>query len=157
MIIKGNEFGKISRTRNPLIFNLLQRIDLVEKVGSGIGRIRDAMAKLGLKEPKFDSGKFFSVTLFKPSDEQVSEISGAKIVKESGQKGGQKGGQILTGRQKEILELIKQNNSITRGRLSNKLKINSSAIQKHIEKLKEKGLLKRIGPDKGGSWKVLND
>jgi len=45
LIIKESEFGKISRTRNPLIFNLLQRLDLIEKVGSGIGRIRDAMAK----------------------------------------------------------------------------------------------------------------
>ncbi len=150
LIIKENDFGKISRTRNPLIFNLLQRIDFVEKVGSGIGRIRDAMAKLGLKEPKFDSGGFFSVTLFKPSDEQIGEISGAKIVKKGGQESSQKSSQ-------KILELIRQNNKITIEELANSLKITDRAIKKNLAKLKEGGVIKRIGPDKGGYWEVVKE
>jgi ATP-dependent DNA helicase RecG len=39
--------------------------------------------------------------------------------------------------------------------LSEKLNINPSAVQKHINKLKQKGLLKRVGPTKGGYWKIV--
>ncbi len=45
LIIKEEEFGKRSLSRNPLIFGLLQKLDLVEQVGSGINRIRGAMKK----------------------------------------------------------------------------------------------------------------
>ena len=46
--------------------------------------------------------------------------------------------------------LIKENPKLTRKELSENMKINQSAIQKHINKLKQKGLLKRIDSDKGG-------
>ena len=72
-------------------------------------------------------------------------------------KGGQKRWSELTERQEEILNLIEQNNKISRKQLSDILNINPSAIQKHINKLKQKGLLKRIGPDKGGYWEVITD
>ncbi len=75
--------------------------------------------------------------------------------KEGGQESGQEGGQILTDRQKEILTLIKNKPSITREELSEKLGINSSAIQKHLERLKQNGILKRAGPDKGGYWEIV--
>ncbi|RLJ08094.1 MAG: hypothetical protein DRP16_02110 [Candidatus Aenigmatarchaeota archaeon] len=61
----------------------------------------------------------------------------------------------LSERQKEILRLLKENPRITRAKLSEKLGINPSAVQKHLEKLKAMGLIKRIGPDKGGYWKVV--
>ena len=40
----------------------------------------------------------------------------------------------------EVLELIKANPKIIRSELSDKLKINPSAIQRHIQKLKNNGL-----------------
>ncbi len=46
---------------------------------------------------------------------------------------------------------------ISRSKLSKLLGINPSAIQKHIEKLKAKHIIKRIGPDKGGHWEVIEN
>ena len=60
----------------------------------------------------------------------------------------------LSKRQIEILELIRQSPKTSRRNLSEKLGINQSAIQKHLESLKEKGVLKRVGPSKGGYWSV---
>ena len=34
------------------------------------------------------------------------------------------------------------------------LGISRSAIQKHIERLKDAQCLRRVGPDKGGRWEV---
>jgi len=48
------------------IINQLERIELVEKVGSGIKRMRDAMKEANLEEPKFEMGGFFTVVLYRP-------------------------------------------------------------------------------------------
>ena len=53
-----------------------------------------------------------------------------------------------------LLELLAANPTMTRKALSEKLQINPSAVQKHIEKLKAEGIIERIGSDKKGSWRV---
>ena len=50
---------------------------------------------------------------------------------------------------------IKANPRISKRELSDKVGISTTAIDKNINKLKDKGLLKRIGPDKGGHWEVI--
>lgn len=59
--------------------------------------------------------------------------------------------------QKKILELIKINPNISKKEMSNRIGINTTAIDKNIAKLKQKGLLKRIGPAKGGYWEIVSD
>lgn len=54
-----------------------------------------------------------------------------------------------------LLELIAGKPGITRKELSEKLKINPSAVQKHIDKLKNEGVISREGSDKKGVWKVI--
>jgi ATP-dependent DNA helicase RecG len=53
------------------------------------------------------------------------------------------------------LELIQKDPYITADQLGDVIEITRRAIVKQINKLKEEGRLKRIGPDKGGSWEVL--
>jgi ATP-dependent DNA helicase RecG len=36
------------------------------------------------------------------------------------------------------------------------LTVSTTAIENNISKLKAKGLLERIGPDKGGYWKIID-
>jgi len=47
--------------------------------------------------------------------------------------------------QKKILDLVKTNPHISKKDLSDKIGISTTAIDKNIEKLKQKELLKRIG------------
>ena len=51
--ISESDFGKKSHSRNPLIFGLFARMQLVEQVGSGIGRIQELLEKAGLPEASF--------------------------------------------------------------------------------------------------------
>ncbi len=68
--------------------------------------------------------------------------------------GGPMGGPIiLTTRQKEILDIIKRDNKISYRALAVKLKINNSAVKKHLNILQRKGALKRVGKTRG-YWKV---
>ena len=71
-----------------------------------------------------------------------------------GQICGQIGGQIST-KQQIILNLISENNKISRKELAETLKINESAVQKHLQKLKQLGLIERSGTTRG-YWKVLS-
>jgi len=50
---------------------------------------------------------------------------------------------------------IKKNNTISAQYLADMLGITSRAVEKHLSMLKEKGIIKRIGPDKGGHWELL--
>ena len=66
------------------------------------------------------------------------------------------GGQKITPKQFNVLELIKKDPSISRKDIAEKLQINESAVQKHLDALRVKGVIKRMGPDKGGYWEVLS-
>jgi len=61
-----SRFGKFSYRRNPVIADIFQRMDEVEKVGSGIRRMREQCKRNGNPEPIFDfEGGFFSVEFLK--------------------------------------------------------------------------------------------
>ena len=79
------------------------------------------------------------------------------VFAKSGQIGSQIGGQIdisnITDRQKEILDLIKQNNKISRKMISEILDINQSAVLKHLNTLKQKGILTRVNGTRG-YWEI---
>jgi ATP-dependent DNA helicase RecG len=61
---------------------------------------------------------------------------------------------MLSEREKNILEEIKQNLRITQNQLSQIVGISPKNIRIYVKRLKDKGFLKRIGPDKGGYWSV---
>ena len=63
-------------------------------------------------------------------------------------------GETLTQNQKQILELIAQNNFITAIELAEKVHISKRKMEENMAKLKQKGLLKRVGPAKGGHWEI---
>lgn len=55
----------------------------------------------------------------------------------------------------EMIHELKANPSVTIRELSNKLSVNTSAIQKHIKMMKERGYLIREGSATKGIWRVL--
>ena len=61
----------------------------------------------------------------------------------------------VTSVQKTILQEISNNKFVTIPDLSEKLKINIRNTKSNLSKLKAKGLIERIGPDKGGHWKII--
>lgn len=72
----------------------------------------------------------------------------------NGQKGAQKGEEKAIN---TILQLIKENPTITRNALAETIGISPSAIQKHINRLKTDNIIVRHGGDRGGHWEVLKD
>ena len=129
--ISLEDFGTISSSRNPLIFGLFERANMVEQVGSGINRIKGAMKSAGLQKPIFKTEGMFSIIFYRP-------------IEEGSQKSSQK-----------ILILISNNKNITTTEIADELNISRRAVAKQVALLKTAGKLKRIGPDKGGYWEVV--
>ena len=63
-----SDLGHKSVRRNPLIADLLHRIEFIEKAGTGVKRMREEAKKYGSPEPKFDTTGFFTATFY-PSPE----------------------------------------------------------------------------------------
>jgi len=55
----------------------------------------------------------------------------------------------------KILALINENSKITREKLSAKTGLTVRGVEWNLNKLKKEGALKRVGPAKGGYWKVV--
>ncbi|MCK4762463.1 MAG: putative DNA binding domain-containing protein [Candidatus Aminicenantes bacterium] len=65
LLFEKEKFGKKSMARNPIIFDIFNRLGLVEKVGSGIKRIISAVKEQNLKV-EFDIDSFFTVIIQRP-------------------------------------------------------------------------------------------
>ncbi len=57
----------------------------------------------------------------------------------------------------KFLEQMKVNPYISREELAEVCGLSSDGIKYNIRKLREKGIIKRIGPDKGGHWEVIEE
>ncbi len=55
----------------------------------------------------------------------------------------------------QSLQIIKNNPNITQKEIADILKLSEKTIKRNTNKLKEKGLLKRIGADKNGYWEII--
>ena len=55
----------------------------------------------------------------------------------------------------KILEIIAQNKFVTRAELAPQVGLSESGVKKQLRKLQNEGILKRVGPDKGGYWEIV--
>ena len=115
----------VSTPRNRQIARVIKEMGLIEKYGTGIRRVCNMLLEYGLPKPEFSS------------------ISGGFALKVFGEK-------ELSEREKQILQLLMQNSRITQKDISERIGITPQNVRKQVAKLKQKGVLIRIGADKGG-------
>ena len=138
------------RYRNRRVGAFLKELGLTEGKGTGIPIIYEEMRKNDSPKPLFDTDdsnrSFFVVELPIYTDFKNINIGGSI--------GGSIGDPIeLTLRQENVLNIIKADNRISYRTIAKKLDINESAVKKHLNALKEKGVLKRVGGTRG-HWEV---
>ena len=56
----------------------------------------------------------------------------------------------------KIIELIRNYPEITKEELAEKCGVTSDGIKWQLKKLKSQGIIRRVGPDKGGHWEIIN-
>ena len=57
----------------------------------------------------------------------------------------------------KIIDLIRENPYVTTQEMADAIGIIRRTVAKHIKSLQENGVIKRVGPDKGGHWEVVED
>ena len=60
-------------------------------------------------------------------------------------------------RQQAILSAMKQNPSITREDLANRLNVSLATLKRELTSLRKKGCIARNGSDKNGQWLILKN
>ncbi|MFN2261335.1 MAG: ATP-binding protein [Psychroflexus sp.] len=140
----------------PLIFGLFVRINMVEQVGSGVGRIKELMKQASLLEPVFKTERMFTVVLHRTVEKSSNETKDFLIgLQNKYQEQIKSVQEKFGGSSEKIVLLILDNDNITTAEMADIIKISTRAIEKQLAKLKREGIIDRIGPDKGGRWKVL--
>ncbi len=148
-----------SNIRNPILVSFVaQGLLPYHGLGSGIKRALDDWPNIEFVDDQ-DGCLFTATVMRKP----IAELDLVEVKPTSLKSGGAMGGAIggamggsvdLTNRQKEIVSIIRGNSKISYRAMASILKINESAVIKHLNTLKTKGFLKRIGGTRG-YWEVL--
>jgi len=130
--------GNVSRRRNPLIAELLRRIQMVETWGRGMRLILAEEPTVQFQEV----AQFFIAAFNRPSYDRSDKTIDKTIDKS------------LSVTEKAIIKLITANPSITQKEMARQLGLTEIGIRYNINKLKAKGMLQRIGGKKAGRWDV---
>ena len=142
-----------SEIRNRVLARVFRELGYIEHWGSGLQRIKQMCEAENLPTPEFmETGDFFDVKLYRPVIELESGAIGGAIDHLSGaieDLGGAIEANQLTERQQEILVLIRRNPKVSYRSLAEQLGINQSALQKHLNHLKDAGWLERVGGTRG--------
>ena len=170
-IAKGDML-KSRRYRNRRLGDFLKELDLTEGRSTGVPTIQTKLAENGSPRAIFETNDdrlTFLVTIpihegCSDSSETKSESSGTSLssseesietVGFSSEKS--TGSSEKTSNSSEkILELIKQDPKISAAGIAMEIGISSRGVEKQIKKLREAGIIKRNGADKGGYWEIVN-
>ena len=80
---------------------------------------------------------------------RVSNVSSKEASQKTSQKTSRKTSQ-------KIIDLIKEDPNISTQDMADIIGIDRRNIARNLKKLQENGIVKRIGPDKGGYWEIVN-
>lgn len=156
----------VSKIRNPVIARVFRELSLIEQWGSGVRNIFREADELGLPEPLVQEiGMRLRFTVYLAEAQILNKQKTGSRSSADGNKrlaGGLVDGLVeglvdrLVESQRRIMILISENPHISKRAMAEHIGISTTAIDKHIETLKNKGFLRRIGPAKGGHWEVVS-
>lgn len=114
----------ISKLRNPVIGRVFHEIKLIERWGSGIGKILEACAEAGLKRPRFEEiGLHFRVTIFTQQEHAIK----------------------LDELDQAILDLLKDGQGLSTQQIASQISLSSRATRSRLIKLIDRNFLVEIG------------
>lgn len=132
-----------SDPRNPDIASVFFRSGMTEAWGRGIEKIINASVGSGKPKPEFEiAGNGLRVIFY--SDANITVNVTVNVTANA----------KLNKTQMRIMELMIENPGITAEMLSAEIGITERNIRTNIKKLREAGLVDRVGADKNGDWIV---
>lgn len=140
----------VTAPRNKELIRVFKDVDLIENIGSGVLRILDAYDKSCFKF----MDHFLRVS-FKYKENPFEYDSKNKVSANDTINDTLKGTIKLTKNEQQILNLIMNNNQITREEIVNETNLSDRTISRAIKHLQEENIIFREGSKKTGYWKIL--
>ena len=140
-----------SRPYNPDVANVFFRAGEIESWGRGIQRIIEACQDEGCPAPTFEYRAGGIWTTFHFGEEYLKGVglhSDADVVENVVEN--------VVKRSDKIIDLLKYDSTLGASQIAKQFGVTSRTIQRDLEKLSKEGRIKRVGPDKGGYWEVLD-
>ena len=172
-------FGKEVEFRNRRLGDFLKELDLTEGRSTGVPTIQEKLADNGSLRATFETTEDRLTFLIhipihagcdnKPATEKTTVITTEKsaigseksaIGSEKSAIGSEKNGsgsEKSSEKSQAIISAIRLNPKVTAAEIAMKLGVSSRAVEKRIKTLRENGVIRRIGGDKGGYWEVIEN
>lgn len=131
-----------SNLRNPILASYVAKGLLPYRgLGSGVPRALESWPRIDFRDDR--EGCLFVATVRR--DEQAVGTESSEKTREK----------VREKTREKILRLIRANPGITTAEIAEAAALTSKGIEWNIRRLKAEGRLRRVGPDKGGRWEVL--
>ena len=147
-----------SRPVNPVLANPVYLTGYIEQMGTGTTDIIERCEKAGLRTPEFYQDEDFRTILWRPesADEQDPGQHGALDHTDGSQETSQETSRKTSQKtSQKIIELVMENANISTQEMAERIGIDRRNITRAIHKLREAGIIRRVGPDKGGHWEII--
>lgn len=151
MLLNGVSIKKMkegySKPRNRAIASAFAYMKIIEKWGSGIPRILRECSEYGLPEPEFiDFDGDFRVNMYRQLPEK--DWSHTDDTKRDTN-------DTISENDTKILNLIRENPSITQAELKEKLQVSIVTVKRLMADLQKRGLIERQGSSRKGKWIII--
>ena len=159
---------KSRRYRNRRLGDFLKELDLTEGRSTGVPTIQAKLAENGSPRAIFettDDRLTFLVTIPVHKgccESSETEVLGSETHQESSERKeissetASKSSERKRKSSERILDLIKNKPTISAAEIAMEIDMSSRGVEKQIKKLREAGIIKRIGADFGGYWEIVN-
>ena len=145
----------ITLPRNPILAKLFRVVKLAENAGYGFDKMIDGWKTYANKAPHFTKDIDSTTATFVFPKDLIGTVSNGLDTDLIRTKLREIVDVNLNPTEIEVIVEMRINKNITIQQLSQIIGVSTTSIENNIGKLKNKGLIDRIGSDKGGFWKVL--
>ena len=147
-MVKPTNIRNTHFSRNPKIASFLKAYQYVKEYGEGGDRIYRELEANGTSALSFRTDDFILKITVPKVIERVSVNVIEKAI-ETSQKTSQKTPQ-------KIMDLVREDPYISTTKMAEIIGIDRRNIARNIKKLQEQGIVRRVGPDKGGFWEIID-
>ena len=129
-----------SMIRNPLIATVLYYNRTIDAFGTGFERV---FRLCGEDRYRYSNNQFGFTFEFIRSNDSINDLINDPITNR------------LTKTEKAVLDILSADQKFSKKDIAARIGKSSATVQRAIKKLTEKGLIKRVGPNKNGYWTII--
>ena len=163
-MVRIDNIRQMHFSRNPKIVQFMQQYKLVKEFGEGVDRMFREMAEAGNPAPEYKQIDFMlKVKLTSAMREEKDAAEKSNMILEKSnmksnmilEKSNMKGEKSSVKNEQLIIETIKANPSAPIPIFQKITGLSRSGIWKILNRLRENGIVRRIGSDRDGYWEIV--